>query len=162
VNRIKTILVPVDASEYSLPAVQYARNFAIAIRAKLLLVTVINQRDIDAIKEALLSHDEALCKQIVSEKIADRRGWLDWLVQRADIQEITREAIVRQGVPHEELLKIIESAKPDLMVMGTKGRSSLADAIVGSCAQKMFRRCPIPLLSLRLEKPAASPKQRLK
>lgn len=159
-NAIKTILVSVDVSEYSLPAVQYARNLAGRIGARLLVVTVINQRDIDAIKEALQSYDEVLCKQIVSERISDRRSWLDWLVQRAEIQEITKDAIVRQGVPHEVLLKVIESAKPDLMVMGTKGRSGMGDAIVGSCAQKMFRRCPIPLLSFRLRKPAkSSPKK---
>lgn len=147
---IKKILVAVDVSEYSLPALKYAHQLAQLIHAKrLLVVTVVNQLDIYAIKEALQSYDEALCEQIVSEKISGRREWLDKLIQMADVQTIRADAIVREGIPHLELLKIIETAQPDLLVMGTKGRSNLVDALVGSCAQKMFRRCPIPLLSFR-------------
>lgn len=159
---VKTILVAVDVSEYSLPALEYAHQLALLVHAKLLLaVTVVNQLDIYAIKEALQSYDEKLCEQIVSEKISGRREWLDELIQRVNTQAIRTEAIVREGIPHLELLKIIETVKPDLLVMGTKGRSNLADAIVGSCAQKMFRRCPIPLLSFRQGRSDLPPKKRL-
>ena len=48
-----------------------------------------------------------------------------------------------------ELLKAIEKDRPDLLIMGVKGRSNLVERVIGSCAQKMFRRCPIPLLVIR-------------
>jgi nucleotide-binding universal stress UspA family protein len=49
------------------------------------------------------------------------------------------------------LLEQIDEKHADLLIMSTKGRSNLADTVIGSCAQKMYRRCPVPLLSLRPE-----------
>lgn len=151
-NAIKTIMVAVDVSEYSLSSLQYARGLAETVNAKLLVVTVLNERDVRAVENALEIYDASLCEQIIEEELSDRRRWLNNLVKQANAQAFTKEKIVRVGVPYAALLEIIQLERPDLLVMGTKGRSNLADTIVGSCAQKMFRRCPIPLLSLRPQK----------
>jgi nucleotide-binding universal stress UspA family protein len=149
VGSIKTIMVAADVSEYSLPSLIYARDLAKAIDAKLLVVSVVNERDIRAIHKALEVYDAALCQTLIEENLIDRRMWLDNLVEQADAQSVTSQKMVRIGIPFHTLLDVIESEHPDLLVMGTKGRSNLADTILGSCAQKMFRRCPIPVLSMR-------------
>jgi len=84
----------------------------------------------------------------VHTKIKDRTDRLENLAKDFDADNLEFETSVRVGIPYEALMEEIEE-KPDLLIMGTKGRSDLMDMIVGSCAQKMFRRSPIPLLSLR-------------
>jgi nucleotide-binding universal stress UspA family protein len=85
----------------------------------------------------------------MEETRQDREAHFDKLIKAADCANMPVKTSIRIGVPYEELLAVIEAKKPDLLVMATKGRSNLVDAIIGSCAQKMFRRSPIPVLSIR-------------
>lgn len=148
-SKIKKIMVAVDLSDYSLPSVEYAHDLARALGAEIMLVCVFNQRDVRTIQITLDAYDASLCEKLIEENMAYRRNALENLTQEAGAQKTVTRKIVRLGVPHQELLNAIEEEKPDLLVMGTKGRSNLADTIVGSCAQKMYRRSPIPVLSLR-------------
>jgi len=79
----------------------------------------------------------------------DRKERLNDLARRITGNDIGVKTSLRIGVPYEGLLEEIKAEKPDLLVMGAKGRSSVVDMIIGSCAQKMFRHSPIPLLSIR-------------
>jgi nucleotide-binding universal stress UspA family protein len=146
---IKKILVAVDQSDYSLPLVQYSHQLALAINAKIILANIYNRRDVAAVQKAISAYDHELYDTLIKENMAQRHKDLDELVQAAGAEETVSEKLIRVGVPYQELLTIIEEEKPDLLVIGTKGRSNLADTVIGSCALKMYRRSPIPMLSLR-------------
>jgi len=63
---------------------------------------------------------------------------------------VTDDIIVVRGNPVEEILKYTEEKSCDLIVMGTHGHGSLADAMMGSTARRVLRRSHKPVLVVRL------------
>lgn len=149
-SSIQTILVAVDHSEYSSGVMQFATDLARALEARIVMVNVYNQRDLNAIRGALNAYyDPNFFDKVVEENLTMRHGEMDRLAAEAGAQDLVKDKIVRIGVPYMEIMTAIEEIKPDLLVMGTKGRGALADTIVGSCARKLYRTSPVPLLSVR-------------
>lgn len=146
---ITKIMVAVDFSDYSLAAAEYAARLAKDTGAALLFVNVFNQRDVNMMKKAALRIPEFAVDKYLEENMTFRQESLDNLADKTKAGGLAVETSLRVGVPYEALLQEIAEKKPDLLVMGAKGRSNLVDMILGSCAQKMFRRSPIPLLSVR-------------
>ena len=60
--------------------------------------------------------------------------------------------ILKVGHPVYDLLKIIVNEKVDMVVMGVKGRTDFESVLVGSVAEKIFRCCPVTVVSYRDEK----------
>jgi len=148
-STIHTIMVAVDLSKYSLPTAQYASKLAHDLAADLLFVNVINQRDIDAVQSIATANSSFPFEQYVNDRMQERRDKIDELIQACRDYPNPTRTIVRIGMPYTELLRVIDEETPDLLVMATKGRTDLVDVVMGSCARSMYRRSPIPLLSLR-------------
>ena len=59
------------------------------------------------------------------------------------------EALVREGKPATTILETIDELSPDLVVMGTHGRSRLDHLLIGSVAERVIRKSPCPILTVR-------------
>jgi nucleotide-binding universal stress UspA family protein len=149
-SRIKKIMVAVDFSVYSVQIVKYARGIAEDLKAKLVFVNVINKRDINAIKQAFVYHSENLSvDDYISNLKRERAEKMQKLMEKTNCTNITHRVVIRTGIPFIELINAAEEEQVDIVIMGAKGRSDLAGILFGSTAEKMFRRCPVPLLSVR-------------
>ena len=71
------------------------------------------------------------------------------------------KTVIRVGDPADELLKTAVKENVDMIVMGIKGRTNLEYMFVGSVAEKMFRRSPVPIVSYRDEKNAERLRKRI-
>jgi nucleotide-binding universal stress UspA family protein len=59
-----------------------------------------------------------------------------------------------ERTPAEEILKAAAALPADLVVMGTHGRSGLGRLLVGSVAEKVMRKAPCPVLTVKAPAPA--------
>jgi len=60
---------------------------------------------------------------------------------------IKTECAARQGLDHEQILKYAKEEKVNVIVIGTHGKSGFfKDILLGSCAQYVVRKSPIPVL----------------
>jgi nucleotide-binding universal stress UspA family protein len=81
----------------------------------------------------------------------ERQQELDHILKKVAHQPEKIRTVFKTGNPSEELLKVAVKENVDLIIMGIKGRTNLEYFFVGSVAEKVFRRSPIPILSFRDE-----------
>jgi len=148
-SSIKKIMVAVDFSEYSQKNVYYACRLAEDLGAELIFVNVINQRDIDMVKNVAMYTEKISVKDYINGLIDDRNEQMQHLLRDTNCTQIPHRFLIKKGVPFVELVEVAKAEKVDTVVMGTKGRGNLSGILFGSQAEKMFRHCPVPLISIR-------------
>jgi len=148
-KNIHRILVAIDLSKYSSETLKCAADLASRLGAELIVVNVINQRDVDAIEKIESIATGISVQKYVGLLKEERSQLMDALWSPASYPGLTLKIRFRIGIPYAELVKAVKEEGADLVVMGTKGRTDLADMLFGTTAEKMFRRCPVPLLSVR-------------
>jgi len=65
------------------------------------------------------------------------------------LEGIEKESIIRRGVPFVEILTAAGELKVDLITIATHGRTGLQQVLFGSTAEKVVRKAPCPVLSIR-------------
>lgn len=74
---------------------------------------------------------------------------VDGLLQAADAAGLETRSATRSGTPYEEILDYVETEGIDLVVMGTHGKSGLTRMLLGSTAEEVLRRSPVPVLTVK-------------
>ena len=155
------IMVAVGFTEYAEGLLKYAAQIADGMNAELIIVNIINIRDVEAVGSIAAMGYEVDSEHYVSGLKEDRRQALDDILATVSFPADKIHTIFEVGHPVDKLLKIAIRENIDLIVMGIKGRSDLEHVLVGSVAEKIFRRSPVPILSYRDDKSAARLKKRI-
>ena len=135
---VRHILAPTDFSEHSKRAVTYAFELAQKVGAKLSLLHVI-EVPAYAIEVALP----------LEELERDARRELAHQFPEADATHVAATRLVELGVPSQRILETATAEQVDLIVMATRGRTSLGHLVMGSVAERVVRLAPCPVLTIR-------------
>jgi len=137
----KKILVPVDLSDTTAAVVDFAGGLADHFGAQLTLLHVWELPP--------FAQSESL--QVVAGP--DRKPLADHVRQEAaaelakllpDRTDVTRKVVI--GNSTEDIVHTATSGGFDLVVIGTHGRGGLAHIALGSVAERVLRRSPVPVL----------------
>ena len=145
---VKKILVPIAFSKYSQGILNYAAGIAASLEAELLVVNVINERDLEAVdKIASFGYKVDVDRYLETMK-SERREDLKRLSEGLTLPDEQVSFSFRVGDPTNELLKVVIDKDVDMVIMGIKTRD-VRHIFAGSVAERMFRKCPVPIVSYR-------------
>lgn len=137
VFQLKRILVPVDFSDCSTKALQYAIPLARQFGAELTLLYMLQSYPV--VTDAL---------PVPVESIEDAQRDIEEL--RAKIgDDIPSRALARVGDPHVGIIDTAKELNIDLIILSTHGRTGLERVLLGSTAEKVVRHAGCPVLVVR-------------
>jgi nucleotide-binding universal stress UspA family protein len=145
---IQKILVPVDFSESSRAALEYAAELARPFEATIDVVHVWQPPTF--ISTASLPEAPTVDASLIElvRKNADEATAR--LAADAKKQGLpVREARAEPGVPARTIVEIAKADGYDLVVIGTHGRTGLSHAVMGSVAERVVRHAQCPVLTVR-------------
>jgi nucleotide-binding universal stress UspA family protein len=145
----KKILAALDLADYSPRIYAFAASLARDLGANLIVANIINHRDVEAVRTiSSMGYDVDGAHFITTVK-AERQSRIKEIIQQSGFPEVSPRIVIRTGNPIQGLLDIISDEHIDMVVMGPKGRTDLSHVLVGSVAEKLFRRSPATVISYR-------------
>ena len=146
------ILCATDLSPRSDEALRVAVHMAAKYAARL---TILN------VHEEFMDKEEMVMLRVSVEKVQERfreialtcKQQMRELVTAVGVEDIEVEYHVREGKPEEVILKAahdvaaeLQEPNSPLVVIGTNGRDSLIEHILGTVAEHVVRHAPCPVL----------------
>jgi len=149
---IKKILVTLDFSEYAKETFNYSAKLAKIFGAEIIVANIINLRDVSAVASVAAMGYGVDSEKYVRDIKNERIRVFQEIIADSIFSNDEPKLIFKVGHPVYDLLKIIVNEKVNMVVMGLKGRTDSESVLVGSVAEKIFRRCPVTVVSYRDEK----------
>lgn len=148
--QIRCILVPTDFTPCSQRAVSYAAELARRFDAEVVLVHAI-EAPLNLPPHTLVHIDaQGLSMPIMDyvREAADRR--MGAALEELTLAKVRARSVVEVGDVRDVALAQAERLPADLIVMGTNGRTGLRHLLIGSVAEDVVRRAPVPVLTIRV------------
>ncbi|MCK6617790.1 MAG: universal stress protein [Cyclobacteriaceae bacterium] len=142
---MKKILVPCDFSEQAVNAFRFAVDVADQAKGEVHLVHVIELPVMhDSVLMPVMSFEEALLKELREKAEKEFKKLKDKYGGKASVT-----SLVIFGATSRMITDYITDNAIELVVMGTKGASGVKEVLIGSNAEKVVRRSPVPVIAIK-------------
>jgi nucleotide-binding universal stress UspA family protein len=131
------ILVPTDGSAGSERAVGHAVDLAETYDATLHALHVVDE-------------GSAPRADVGDELTALGERAVDLVREATDEHDVPFVGDLRRGDPTQEILRYVETADIDLVVMGTHGRTGIERHLLGSVTERVVRSASVPVVTIGL------------
>jgi nucleotide-binding universal stress UspA family protein len=142
---INKVLVPIDFSDYSKSALRYAVNFAKSFNAEIIVIYVVEP----VIYPPDFSMGQIAMPSINTEWDDRAKDELQKLAKSEIIGAVKVKTIIKTGKPFVEIIETAKEENVDLIIIATHGHSGVEHILFGSTAEKVVRKAPCPVLTLR-------------
>jgi len=142
---IKKILVPIDFSDYSKKALHYTVAFAKQFNAQIYLVYVIEP----VVYPADLSMGQVAIPQAEIDLSAKSKEELKQLAEIEIGNLLKYYIIIKNGKPFMEIIETASEIDADLIIISTHGHTGVEHLLFGSTTEKVVRKAPCPVLTIR-------------
>jgi len=140
---VRKILVPVDFSEPSIAAINYATKVATRLGAEMNLIHVFESQyplvGMNGMPLNLPDPEARILARVHLENTASRH----------EIPLRAEHIHVKKGRPFEEICRLARKIDVDLIIIPTRGNAGLKHLVLGSTAERVVRHSPCPVLVLR-------------
>jgi nucleotide-binding universal stress UspA family protein len=142
-RKFQKVLCPIDFSDDSFTALDYAVNFAKQNEGQLILLHVVDNPLTDfygprgANFYAEVEHAIGKSKQMLMD------------AARTHAAGVPCEVVVKHGNPYTEIIDLATAQHADMIVMSTHGRTGPQRLVIGSVAEKVVRTAPCPVFTVR-------------
>jgi nucleotide-binding universal stress UspA family protein len=143
---LTSVLVPTDFSDASDVAVLYGKAFARAFGASLHVLHVVQEPF--AQPWAVEAHGFALAT-MQEDWMREAKIRVEAILTSEDRSTHKAQLLTVLGHPVVEILEYASAHAIDLIVMGTHGRGPLGHMLMGSVAERVVRKAPCPVLTVR-------------
>lgn len=146
----KKILYPTDFSDCADAAVPYIKKMKGAGTSAVVVLHVVDARYtgiVDTVSwfgESVKQYEMELFNNLKTD--AERRIAA---VSRSLGTGFSVTSIVENGVPFKTIIDVAMREKVSLIVLGSHGRSNIAEMLLGSVSEKVIRKSPVPCLVVK-------------
>jgi len=143
---IKRILVPVDFSDPSLQALDYAIDFARQRRSELIVLHVVEPVYYPVAGELYgVGYDLGSVYDEIERAARTRLSRLTGALRK---RRVAARGLISLGAAPQVIVETAKKLKADLIILSTHGRTGLSHVVMGSVAERVVRTAPCSVLTV--------------